>query len=163
MRTIVVATDGSDPAVAAFDAALALAGEIGDEIAVLTVWRALQGDFGLTHPSAALLGDLLDAERERAEAALAEAIDRAQGSGVEITTRLVAGDPAEQICSYAEKVDARLIAIGTRGHGAVASLLLGAVSHAVIRRSLCPVLVVRQGPSADERQLNAVAGSGAEA
>ena len=60
MRTILVATDGSQAATAALDAAIALAAETADEIVAVTVWRALQGDYGLAHPSAAVLDDLLD-------------------------------------------------------------------------------------------------------
>ena len=60
-----------------------------------------------------------------------------------IRTRLATGDPAREICAYARAVDARLIAVGTRGYGSVASLLLGSVSNAVIRHASCPVMVIR--------------------
>ncbi len=143
MRVILVATDGSAAAGAALDAAISLAAETGDEIAAITVWRALQGDFGLAYPSAAMLDELLDAERRHAEAALTDAASRAQVAGVSIRTRLATGDPAERICAYAGEIDARVIAVGTRGHSTVASLLLGSVSNAIIRQAPCPVLVVR--------------------
>lgn len=151
MRVILVATDGSRAASAALDEAIALAAETGDGIAAITVWRALQGDFGLAYPSTAMLNDLLDAERTHAEAALGDAAARAEAADVRIKTRLTTGDPAERICAYAEEIDARLIAIGTRGYGTVASLLLGSVSNAVIRRASCPVLVVREPERAHER------------
>ena len=143
MRTILVATDGSQAATAALDAAVALAVETGDEIVAITVWRALQGDYGVAHPSAAVLDDLLTAERAHAEATLEDASTRATAAGVRIRTRLVAGDPAREICAYAQEADARLIAVGTRGYGSVASLLLGSVSNAVIRHAPCPVMVIR--------------------
>jgi nucleotide-binding universal stress UspA family protein len=144
MRALLVATDGSMAAGTALDEAIALAAEIGDEVAVITVWRALQGDFGLAYPSAAMLDDILDAERKHAEATLADATARAAAAGVPIRTRLATGDPAEQICAYAGEIDARLLAVGTRGYGSVASLLLGSVSNAIIRHAPCPVLVVRE-------------------
>jgi nucleotide-binding universal stress UspA family protein len=99
MRVDLVATDGSTAATAALDQAVALAAEIGDEVAAITVWRALQGDFGLAYPSAAMLDDLLDAERKHAEATLEDATARAEVAGVRIRTRLATGDPAEQICA----------------------------------------------------------------
>jgi len=144
MRAILVATDGSQAATAALEAAIALATETGDEIVAITVWRALQGDYGHAHPSAAVLDDLLKAEREHAEATLAEAIALADAAGVRVRTRLATGDPAREICAHAQEIDARLIAIGTRGYGSVASLLLGSVSNAVIRHAPCPVMVIRE-------------------
>ena len=144
MRTILVATDGSQAATAALDAAVALAVETGDEIVAITVWRALQGDYGVAHPSAAILDDLLTAEREHAEATLDDARARAETAGVRVRTRLATGDPAHEICAHARDIDARLIAVGTRGYGSVASLLLGSVSNAIIRHAACPVMVIRE-------------------
>lgn len=152
MQVILVATDGSGAADAALSAAIAIAEQTGDELAVITVWRALQGDFGLAYPSTAMLGDLLEAERTHAESTLEEAASRANTARVPMRARLVTGDPAERILAYASEVDARLIAIGTRGYGTVASLLVGSVSDAVIRKAPCPVLVVRE----PERQRDAV-------
>lgn len=142
MGTIVVGTDGSPAASAALAEAIELARSTGDLVLVATVWRALQGDFGLAYPSAALLNDLLDAERTHAEAVLADARARCDGAGVPVETRLLTGDPADCICGLAAEVDARLVAVGTHGHGSVVSLLVGSVSDAVIRKAACPVLVV---------------------
>jgi nucleotide-binding universal stress UspA family protein len=143
MREILVATDGSPAANAALEEALSLALETGGGIAVITVWRALQGDFGLAYPSTAVLAEILDAERTHAETTLSVAVGRAEEAGVAIITRLATGDPAETICGYAAEIGARIIAVGTRGHGTVASLLLGSVSQEVMRHATCPVLVVR--------------------
>jgi nucleotide-binding universal stress UspA family protein len=143
MSTIVVATDGSAAAQEALAEGIELAHATGDTLSVITVWRALQGDFGLAYPSAALLGDLLEAERRHAEQTLADARARAEEAGVLVVTELLTGDPADQICRHAERRRARLIALGTHGHGPALSLLTGSVSGAVIRRSPCPVLVVR--------------------
>lgn len=143
MHEILVATDGSPAAAAALAEALALAAQTGDGIAVITVWRALQGDFGLAYPSTAVLADILEAERKHAETTLGNAVEKANAAGVAIVTRLATGDPAELICAHAAEIDARLIAIGTRGHGSIASLLLGSVSQSVVREAPCPVLVVR--------------------
>jgi nucleotide-binding universal stress UspA family protein len=142
MSQLVVATDGSPAARVALDEAIAIARETGDEIAAITVWRALQGDYGIAHPSTTPLGDLLDAERLHAEAALREAVEHAEAAGVPIHTHLATGDPATVICAYAERIGARLIAVGTRGHSSIAALL-GSVSNAVVRGAPCPVLVAR--------------------
>ena len=143
MGVIVVATDGSAAAGASLENAVTLAQTTGDTIAVVTVWRALQGDFGVPYPSTAMLGDLLDAERVHAESVLEHAAKRCDDAGVPATTRLATGDPAERICAFADEIDATLIAVGTQGHGTVRSLIVGSVSSAVIRTAHCPVIVTR--------------------
>ena len=40
-------------------------------------------------------------------------------------TRLLRGDPADEIVAYADTVDADLIVVGSRGHGAVTSVAAG--------------------------------------
>lgn len=160
MTGIVVATDGSAAASAALDEAIAIAQGTGDRLAVITVWRALQGDFGLAYPSGALLNELLDAERDHAESAIGDAMARARAAGVPAVTRLATGDPAECICAYAEEIDARMIAMGSHGYGTVASLLLGSVSGEVIRKATCPVMVVREPEARDEAQAHAHVAAG---
>jgi nucleotide-binding universal stress UspA family protein len=142
MGVILVATDGSAAATAALDAAIELARDGGHRLAVLTVWRALQGDFGLAYPSTAHLGDLLEAERSHAEATLTTALRRAADAGVDAVSRLDTGDPADRICAYARELDARMVAMGTHGYGGMMTLLVGSVSSEVIRKAGCPVLVV---------------------
>ena len=143
MAVLLVATDGSRAAQAALAEAIVLASESDAELAVITVWRALQGDYGLTYPPSAMLDDLLQAERRHAEAALRDAAEQAEAAGVRVRTRLATGDPVDRICAYGREIGARLIAVGTRGHSTVASLILGSVSNGVIRNAARPVLVVR--------------------
>lgn len=151
MGVIVVASDGSEAAGLALSEAVAIARKTGDDIAVVTAWQALQGDFGLVFPPTAPLEALLDAERLHAETTLDEARARVEEAGIGVQTRLAAGDPADVICAYADELEARMIAMGTHGHGRVMKLLVGSVSAAVVRQSRRPVLVVpssgRQQPS----------------
>lgn len=151
MGVIVVATDGSDAASAALDEAIALAGATGDTIAAITVWRALQGDFGLERPTTVRFGTLLEAERRHADHTLEEAERRGRDAGVSVEARLATGDPAERICTFAAERRARMIVMGSHGYGPVRSLLVGSVSGAVIREATCPVLVVPEGSARERR------------
>ncbi len=151
MKGIVVATDGSAAASAALDEAIAIAKGTGDHLAVITVWRALQGDFGLAYPSGALLNELLDAERDHAEATLAEAVELGAAAGVTVETHLLTGDPAQTVCRFAKEHDARMIAVGTHGYGTMMSLLMGSVSGDIIRGAHCPVLVTHTSPTGGSR------------
>jgi nucleotide-binding universal stress UspA family protein len=47
---------------------------------------------------------------------------------------------------YGHAINADLIVVGSRGHGTAASVLLGGVSRGVLRRTHCPVVVVREAP-----------------
>jgi nucleotide-binding universal stress UspA family protein len=49
----------------------------------------------------------------------------------------------DEIVSYADTIDADLIVIGSRGHGAFLNALLGSVSRGVLHEARRPVLVVR--------------------
>ena len=149
MGLIVVATDGSPSASAALDEGIELAREAGHRIAIVTVWQALQGDFGLAYPATAVLSELLDAERDHAEATLLEARQRAEAAGLEAETYLLTGDPAQTVCRFAREHDARLIACGTHGYGTMMSLLAGSVSQEIIRRADCPVLVTHADSKED--------------
>ena len=112
---LLVATDGSEAAQAALTETIALATGLGAGLAVITVWQALQGDYGLAHPPAAMLDELLQAERRHAEGALLDAAHQAERrrAGQDATRN---GGSRERICAYAREIDARLIAVGTRGH-----------------------------------------------
>jgi nucleotide-binding universal stress UspA family protein len=142
VSVIVVATDGSEAASLALAHAIELGCDTHDTIAVITVWQALQGDFGLVFPPGAPLETVLDQERRHAEDTLADARLQVEAAGLKVRTRLAAGDPARVICAYADEADARLIALGTHGHGPVLKMLVGSVSAAVVRQARRPVLVV---------------------
>jgi nucleotide-binding universal stress UspA family protein len=61
------------------------------------------------------------------------------------------GSPAGAILEYAREVGAGLIAVGSHGHSALGGLLLGSVAHKLTQLSTCPVLVVRDEQSLEER------------
>src|SRR3990172_71155 len=128
--TILVATDGSAAGTAALTEAIELAKAMDDRLLVVTVWRPLQGDFGLPYSNLSLSTELIAAERERAERTLAEAKAEAERVGLAVETVLRSGDPAGEICAVAASERARLLVIGSPGHGAGLSVLLRTVSRA---------------------------------
>jgi len=56
---------------------------------------------------------------------------------------VVLGKPFERIIRHARQEEIDLIVIGTHGHSALASMLLGSVAEKVIRKAPCAVLSVR--------------------
>ena len=74
---------------------------------------------------------------------LDDAAATARDYGVAATSVLLRGSTAEQIVAAADTHDVDLIVVGSRGHSAIASALLGNVSLRVLRQSSRPVLIVR--------------------
>ena len=65
------------------------------------------------------------------------------------------GDPGSELLHYAQQTHAQLIAVGTRGRGFMARLVLGSVATKVVRASPIPVLTIppteRAADSASDR------------
>jgi nucleotide-binding universal stress UspA family protein len=61
------------------------------------------------------------------------------------------GSPAGAILERAREAGAGVIVVGSHGHSNLGGLLLGSVAHKVIQLSSCPVLVVRDEQSLEER------------
>lgn len=69
-------------------------------------------------------------------------LDKLGVKNVEIS--LKSGDPATELNSVANHIEADLIVVGALGHGAVQHFLLGSVSKAVALHATCSVAVVRE-------------------
>jgi nucleotide-binding universal stress UspA family protein len=77
-----------------------------------------------------------------AETTLTLALHQAFGPNVEaINARIIRGRPAEVLMTAAAGAD--LLVVGSRGHGAMAGMLLGSVSDYLVAHAPCPVLVIR--------------------
>jgi len=61
-----------------------------------------------------------------------------------IESKILHGNPGDKIVEYAEEADADLIVMGTRGHGRLASALLGSVSKHVVHHSKRSVYIVKK-------------------
>ena len=141
MKTILIATDGSESAREGLDFGLELAEEQGATPFVVYVAPAVEvlpyASFAATAPT---VPHELD-EQDRMP--LQEAATIAARRGLEVKTELLVGNPADEIVAFADTIEADLIVVGSRGQGAIASVLLGSVSRAVLHESRRPVLVVR--------------------
>lgn len=78
-------------------------------------------------------------EQHRQLQAHAEAL---RAEGIDASALLIRGPTAETILREAGRMRADLLVMATHGHGAVFDLLVGSVSHAVLRGATVPVLMV---------------------
>ena len=116
-------------------------------------WAARQGELtGATvdavmsweyPPSYGMEFGVLDVDwAANAQTALDTAVHQAFGRDVEtINIRVLRGHPADVLVTAAAGAD--LLVVGSRGHGAVAGMLLGSVSEHVVAHAPCPVVVIR--------------------
>lgn len=144
-KKVIWATDGSDHADGAMPFAIQAARADGAELHVVHVVEKLVG------PRAANLDafaneDEIKAKVERqakaiaAENGLKTSIDIVVGLGNRI---------GDRIAEIAQDSGADLIVVGTRGHGALGSFVLGGVTQRLLHVSPCPVLSVPPGVAAD--------------
>jgi nucleotide-binding universal stress UspA family protein len=147
-RWSVTAVDGSAPSLRAVAFAADLAAKYGAELILLTVARefslALTAELEAYTRQENIDAPLGELGSAHAETVLAGARLEAQAKGPpRISTRSLTGDPAEEIIAMAKDLQPDLVAIGSRGHGRLAGLLLGSVAQKVLAHAACPVLVVR--------------------
>jgi nucleotide-binding universal stress UspA family protein len=134
-KTIVVALDGSPHAERALSVARDLAKESGGSIEAVHVREiaVVRGGAQTAH-----------ADEPEVERKVRAQVDDLKSGGVSANLHVLSstGAPAHQIADVADEVGADLIVVGTRGHAAVAGLLLGSVTQRLLHLAHCPVLAV---------------------
>jgi len=142
---VMLAFDGSAGAEAARDLAAHLPWPAGTAITVVAALERgpdLFGapDFALVPRDSREAEEMLLADLQeslRVAAAPLRVADRI------VETRVVRGRPASALLDEARALQPDLIVIGSRGHGPLATLLVGSVSTEVVDHAACPVLVAR--------------------
>ena len=62
---------------------------------------------------------------------------------ISYTTNILRGEPGPTIIKYANDHSFELVVIGSRGLNGLQEMVLGSVSHKVVKRVNCPVLIVK--------------------
>lgn len=143
IRSIVAATDLSAPARHAADRAARLAQRTG---ASLTLMHAASGSAldqlrRLVGSGEEISRTLLDDSRRRLHE-LAAAL--AARYGLRIDDEVVVGASVDEIVRISIERNADLVVTGTRGSAFVRSHLVGSTAERIVKRSMKPVLMVRQ-------------------
>jgi nucleotide-binding universal stress UspA family protein len=136
---VVVGVDGSVVSEAAIGYAFEMASGAEEKLTAILAWHdPTRTGLGRMIPGTFDADEVLMGER----AALEESISGWQQKfpGVEVDQKVVSGHPVAVLVS--SSTNARLLVVGSRGRGALSSLVLGSVSHGVLHHATGPVAVV---------------------
>ncbi len=136
--TILLAIDGSKNSLRATEEAVKLASL--QENVVITVVHALdisQSKYDVLHAQGK--ADIELARRKR----FASIEEYLQSNNIAYQLLFLHGEPGPTIVEYANQNSFDLLVIGSRGLNSLQEMVLGSVSHKVIKRVKCPVLVVK--------------------
>jgi nucleotide-binding universal stress UspA family protein len=141
---ILLASDGSDCAMKAAQAAAVLAKQFQASLTVIYVYTIPV----MPSPMIALPGGIDSAVFSQYADEVQDAVARRTGrvleeAGVEYTLRHEVGHPAEVIVRVAEAEGYDLIVLGSRGLSEIKSFFMGSVSDRVCHHAHCPVLIVK--------------------
>ena len=140
-QTIVVGVDGSEGSRRALHWALeeaSLRKLRVRAVGVVQIHLVALSVPGYPYADETYINDLVENVRQM----VASEVESARvGFDVAVTVEAVMGSPAEVLVEAA--VDAKMLVVGSRGHGGFAGLLLGSVSQECVSHGPVPVLVVR--------------------
>lgn len=126
------------------DLAKDMATKYGSEIVILHVKHLFEV---MSHPYAdvdpELNPEVYEALMKYAEDIVVKASEYFEGTGIKVSTEVLKGNAASEICDYAEKNNCDLIMISSHGHGALERFLIGGVTSKVVHHATVPVMVVR--------------------
>lgn len=132
---ILLATDGSEDAIRATEAASDLARRSGSELHVVHVWHDVPG-FAHKFVKAEL--------RRQGQEKLDEQVRKIEDSGGRVTeAHLRGGRTSNEVISLSRKIGAGLLVVGSRGLGTVQRILMGSQSEEIVHHAQIPVLVMR--------------------
>jgi nucleotide-binding universal stress UspA family protein len=140
MKKILIATDGSEPAKEAVEFGLELALEQKADVTFVHVTSADYFYGGRLGPAIPMQHE---EPVDESETALNEASEAAKAAGIACTLERISAPTVDGILSIADKHEADLIVVGSRGRGAIGAALLGSVSRDLVGRATRPVLVVK--------------------
>lgn len=135
---IAVAIDGSDYAFRAAEYAVTLAKHFPtSEIIIIFVKDYSKAkDEYLTAQSV----ESMDLKREQK---IQPIIELAKETNIETSTVILSGKPSYEIIQYVNNNDVDHLVLGSRGLNTLQEMILGSVSHKVMKHVECPVTIVK--------------------
>ena len=136
IRTILLPTDFSEAAEAAFHLACSLARDHGSPLILL---------HAITPPTLAYTEGVMLPPTEDIKDEIWAKMDSIvpPDASIDVERHVVEGDPAFEILRLAKESNADMVVMGTHGRRGLTRLLMGSVAEEVVRKAVCPVLTVK--------------------
>lgn len=155
LKTVIVATDFSESAEGAVDWAAELARPHGARLLLLHAsmppMPAVAAPEFVPLPPAAY-----EADRERVALELDARVEALREKGLTVEGEARTGQALDVILDAAEKENADLIVVGTRGLTGAKRIFLGSTAAQLVRRAPCPVLTVHPDQAKEHRAIQTI-------
>lgn len=135
---IAVAIDGSDNAMRAAKHAIVLAQNFPNaqlEVIYVADYNKAKDEHLLSQSPEGLA-----LQRERK---IHPIVELAKEKNVDVSTKILKGKPSEEIIRYVNNENIDQIVIGSRGLNSFQEMIVGSVSHKVMKHVKCPVTIVK--------------------
>ncbi len=139
---ILVPIDGSEHSERALETATEIAEKFKGKITLIHVVPRL-AQFPMTTHSTELFTPALKELGKTGSELLAKAKRKVEKKNVKVETLFKGGHVVEQILKACKEGEFDLMVMGARGISSVKELILGSVSHGVLKHASIPVLVIR--------------------
>lgn len=147
-KNILVAWDGSKHAKRALAEAVDIARTQDGRLTLLTVAAPVRVWAGPYVPP------ISDQDLAVAAEKIAEEGEALVPDGIPVSSRTAAGDAGLEVLKRVKAAGHDLVAMGSRGRGAMRSAVLGSVSHYVLNHAHVPVLIVHDESELDDDDTN---------
>ena len=148
IRTVLLTTDFSDTSTKAFAPALTLARRFGAKILLVYIEEDRLPPLVIEYMAVGV-EEILSQQRDLAGERLKDLVGERFGDDVEVEPVVTMGTPHTEIVRLADERGADLIVMATHGRGFISHAILGSTAERVLRRSPCPVLIVREPAGSD--------------
>ena len=138
-KKILLAADGSEHSLRAAGKAAELAKLAGDGAVVEIVYVV---DFE-TEKNDVLRNIDQENIKEERQRRLQLTEGKIAAVGVKYKTTIMHGEPGPSLVNYANENNFDVVVLGSRGLNALQEMVLGSVSHKVVKRAHCPVMIVK--------------------
>ncbi len=137
-KKILIASDGSEGAAKAFDAALALARQYKAELTMICVEELP------SFPSS--MDEMIEEKKDlngKFNRITGHARAKAKEAQVKFDVHLTSGHVVPKIVNFIERKAIDLLIIGFMGHSALYNRVIGGTTNRLVQLAPCPVLVVK--------------------